>query len=397
MADWRLGHAVVHCPNMPAADNRPIIGIEASRAAVLNRTGVEQYAFNVIQELKGIIPSEYRVVLYSPEPLTGELANLPPGWENRVLRWPPRRLWTQLRLSWEMLRCPPDLLFVPAHALPLVLPRRAVTTMHDVAFMPHPDVYTIQSNLYLRLDAWLALRRAKVLTVSEFSKSEIVRYFRAAADRISVTQLGIDQTRYQPQPSEVVARVREKYGIGEKYFVYVGRLEWKKNTAGMLRAFAAFKAARPAGDETQLVLVGRPGRGYASEMRVIAGDPAAAFVRELGYTDDADVPALYAGAIGTLLVSWYEGFGLPVVESYGCGTPAIVSDRTSLPEVAGDGALYADPTDPEAVATAMARLIDEPELRTRLAAAAMVRSKKFSWKECAQGAWTAIERELRRK
>src|SRR5260221_1783404 len=104
------------------------IGIDASRANVRHRTGVEWYAYHVIQELKKIVPDSYRVLLYTREPLRGDLAELPPRWEQRVLRWPPKFLWTQKRLSWEMLVRPPDLLFSPVHVLPLVHPRRSLVT-----------------------------------------------------------------------------------------------------------------------------------------------------------------------------------------------------------------------------------------------------------------------------
>lgn len=374
-----------------------MIAIDASRATAVQRTGVEQYAFNLIQDFKRIIPSGYRVVLYSPQPLTGELGELPPNWENRVLSWPPRRLWTQFRLSWEMFRRPPDLLFVPAHVLPLVLPRHVVTTMHDVAFMSQPRAYSPWGLAYLVVDAWLAVRRAAILTVSDFSKSEIIRKFGAEPARIAVTPLGFDAERYRPATTEAIANLRSANGLKEApYFLFIGRLERKKNLAGLLRAFAAFKRRRGPGDGVRLVLAGKPGRGYAAERAAIAGDPAEKFVSELGFVPDADVPALYSGAIATMLVSWYEGFGLPVIESGACDTPAIVSDRTSMLEVAKNGALFVDPSRPEEIANAMARLADDPRLRARLAAEASDNAHRYSWETCAGKSWLAIRSELER-
>lgn len=374
-----------------------VIGIDAHHLAFKERTGVEQYAYNVIRELRKVIPATHRVVLYSHVPLAPHISDwgaLPPNWENRVLAWPPRRLWTQLRLSWEMLRKPPDLLFVPAHALPIMLPKCAITTMHDVAFMPHPEAYTPWGNLYLRVDAWLATRRASILTPSAFSKSEIVRYFGADPARITVTPLAYDAALYHPAPSEAIADTKKRHGIDGSYFIFVGRRERKKNLSGMLKAFRAFKATRPADDTTKLVLVGKRLVGYAREMREVRGTPLMGSILELGYVSQQDIPALYSGAIATVLTSWYEGFGLPVIEGYACGTPAIVSDRTSLPEVAGDGALYADPSKSEDIAAAMTRLADDATLRARLAVEGVERATAFSWGACARQTWESMERAL---
>jgi len=242
----------------------PVIGIDASRANASQRTGVEWYAFNVIQGLKKAVPAGRRVVLYSKEPLRDGLEDLPPNWESRVLAWPPRRFWTQLRLSWEMLRRPPDLLFVPAHALPLVLPRRSATTVHDVAFMALPKAYGRLERVYHRLTARFAVKRARLLlTVSDFSKAETLKYFGADPDRIVVTPLGYDRAVYGPAgDAAAAAKVLKRYHIGGPYFLFIGRLEAKKNLAGLLRAFTVFLEKYDAGRGFKLVLVGKRGLGY---------------------------------------------------------------------------------------------------------------------------------------
>ena len=368
------------------------IGIDASRANSGGRTGVEWYAFHVIQELKHIIPESYHVILYSREPLTGGLEVLPAHWESRVLRWFPRRLWTQLRLSWEMLRRPPQMLFVPAHVLPLVLPKRAITTVHDVAFMAMPDAYGFFGGIYLRYATWQATRRA-ILTVSEFSKREIVKYFHADPARITVTPLGFDATGYGQIDHDEARRRVASYGIFGPFFLFVGRLERKKNLSGLLAAFRIFKESRP-GEVIKLVLVGKRGRGYEDAMRFVADTAVRADVIEPGYVKQEDLPAFYAAATVFIFPSWYEGFGIPVLEAFASKTPVIASRATAIPEVAGDAACYADPAVPRTFTEAMVHVVDDPSLRERLIAQGTAQAAKFSWRMTAEKTWGEMEKVL---
>jgi glycosyltransferase involved in cell wall biosynthesis len=376
-------------------DTRPLIGIDASRANVAARTGIEWYAYNVIQELKSVIPSTVRVALYSREPLRDGLEVLPPNWESRVLDWPPRFLWTQARLSWEMLVRAPDMLFVPAHVIPFLLPRRTVTTVHDVAFVVEPQAYGDGGRAYLRFATAYAISRAELITVSEFSKKEIVERFNAAPECVAVTPLGFDASRYRPVPHDEAARVAAKYDIHDPYFLFVGRLERKKNLAGLLRAFHAYKERQGAQDRTALVLVGKRGRGFAEAMDAIKGCEAEGFVHELGYVPVDDLPYLYAGATAFVFPSWYEGFGLPVIEAFACGVPVIASGVASLPEIAGEAALYVDPANPESIADAMGRLRDDADLRGRLIEEGLLRASRFTWRRTAELTWITLERTLK--
>ena len=376
-------------------ETRPLIGIDASRANRGQRTGVEWYAYHLIQHLKRLVPPSYRVALYSEEPLRDGLEDLPPNWENRVLRWPPRRLWTQLRLSWEMLRRPPDLFFVPAHVIPMLTPKRTLTTLHDVAFMAVPDAYRPAGRAYLKLMYRLAVRRAEILTVSEFSKGEIVRYFGAEPERITVTPLGFDAARFGPATDDEIRARLHSYGIRRPYFLFVGRLESKKNIMGLIAAFRRFRAARP-GDETKLVLVGKTGYGYDREMRTLGKDEKLSVIQK-GYVAPDDMRYFYGGATAFVFPSRYEGFGIPMLEAFACGTPVIASDVTSIPEVAGEAALFVNPNDPGDIAKAMARLADDPALRASLIDKGRVRVKRYSWETTVARTWAVMERLLRKK
>ncbi len=371
---------------------RRVIAIDASRANRPQRTGVEWYAFHLIQRLKTVIPSEYRVLLYSEEPLGDGLEQLPANWESRVLRWPPRRLWTQGRLSWEMLVRPPDLLFVPAFVPPMLTPKRVLTTLHDVAFVPMPRAYKLLGRWYLRLMYHVSLWAGQVLTVSEFSKKEIIKYFHARPERITVTPLGFDADRYHEPSAGEVTSCLKRYGVTEPYFVFVGRLETKKNLRGLLEAFRLYRRQRPY-EDAKLVLVGKPGHGFEDDMRAM-GDDIRDKVLQLGYVAPEDMSAIYGGAVAFVFASHYEGFGIPLLEAFAAGTPVIGSDSTSIPEIAGDAALYVDPNDHAGIARAMARMADDTALRESLRQKGFARVTDFSWDKTAAATWEVMRKML---
>ncbi len=354
---------------------RPTLGIDASRANSQSRTGTEWYAYHVIQELKKIIPDSYRVVLYSREGLRDGLEDLPAGWESRVLRWR-WRFWTQLRLSWEMLRRPPDVLFVPAHVLPVVLPRRAVTTLHDVGFLTVPDAYSWGERLYHRLAARFAVRRAaRLLTVSEFSRGELVRLLGVEESDVAVTPISYDAKRFR---ASVVPTAD-----AEPYFLFIGRLERKKNLPVLLEAFSEYVRA---GGSARLKLAGKRGLG-ADEVLDNLSDEVLERVDELGYVAAKDLPALYASALAFVFPSRYEGFGIPVLEAFACGVPVIASDATSIPEVAGDAALLVSPDNVAGFAVAMRTVENDTDRREQMVAAGLARVQQYSWSKTAELTW----------
>jgi len=357
-----------------------LIGIDASRANNLNKTGTEWYSYHLIQYLKQLANPD-RFVLYSREKLRNGLENLPDNFKSKVLGWPPKRFWTQLRLSLEMLVHRPDVLFVPAHTMPLSHPRKTIITLHDIGFTKYPELYSRSELKYHNWAAKYALKKAKVIiTVSEFTKNEIIDFYQVKPERIKVVYLAYDSHAFKfGLDRDKIREIKQKYGLNAPYFFYIGRLEKKKNILGLLSAFNKITHS-----EANLVLAGQPGLGYDQIKKIIRENSLADKVKILGWVPQADVPYLMAGAIALVMPSFYEGFCLPILEAMAVGTPVIGANNTAIPEIAGGAALLVNPKDTDKLATKMDELINNEELRQELKAVGLKRVQAFSWQKCAQ-------------
>lgn len=373
-----------------------LIGIDASRANAHDRTGTEWYSYQLLQALKKLPAPGLEFRLYSKSFLRDGLEDLPPGWDARILAWKPKRFWNQLRLSWELWRHPVELLFQPTHTLPLVTPKRVVTTLHDIGFERLPRLYRAAELRYHRHSAKLAIRRAtRILTVSEFSRQEILERYKLPPERVVATPLGVDRTRWRPDISEGEKEAATAaYRLSGPFIVYVGRLEEKKNIVNLVRAFSIFKGWRGVGDPVRLLLVGTPGFGIERIRAEIAARGLTNDVLLPGYVPEERMPALVAAARALVLPSWYEGFGLPIVQAQACGTPVVAARAASMPEVGGEGALYAEPGEPEALAHALRSAVDDEPLRARLRAAGFANAERFSWEDTAWRTLDAIVQAL---
>lgn len=369
-----------------------VIGIEASRANRAQRTGVEWYAAHLLRELHRLpVATLHAWVLYTNAPLQQDLREWTKGWTERVLSWPPKYLWTQLRLSSEMRLMPPDVLFVPAHVLPRVLPKRTVVTIHDVGFRRHPEFYKpIQVAYHEATTRDIVRSSAHILTVSEFSKQELVTLYGCPPDRVHVTPLGVQHEVYRPCSQDEQRVVREQYQLGdEPVFLFIGRFEEKKNIGGVLEAFFAFAERSPKG---LLLLVGQPGKGWKRFAQRIEHHPQGKRVRVLGYVTEAQKVALLSTATALLHLSWYEGFGLTILEAFACGALVIASSAGSLPEVAG-GAAFAlvSPQDTQEASHALERVIDlSAQERSVYQTRGVERAKEFTWQKTAEATYAVL-------
>ncbi len=382
-----------------------IIGIDASRANKPQKTGVEWYSYHLIEEFKKMAP-RHQYFLYTNQSLTGALAQCPSNFKEIRLKWPIPRSWTIGRLSWEMKfgKYRPDVLFVPAHTLPLLNPKKSVVTIHDIGFEHFPAAYHWADKLYHKLIIQIIKRSATtIITPSQFTKDDIIRTYGLAPEKISVVHNGYDSTHYrQFTPEErVTARqtLKDKYHLDTPFILFIGRLELKKNIPRLVAAFAQFKARRPAATH-KLVLIGAPGLTFHLVAKQIKKFKLEKDIIMPGWVGDDDLPIFLNAAELFVFPSLFEGFGIPVLEAMACGCPVICSNTTSLPEVAGDSALMFDPADTEAITGAMESLLvasaSDPAAaenpRQALITRGLTRAQQFSWAKTARQILTILEK-----
>lgn len=363
-----------------------IIGIDASRANKPKKTGVEWYSYHLIEEFKKI-DKENQFFLYTNEPLRGELAICPRNFKEVVLNWPIPRSWTLGRLSWEMKfgKYIPDLLFVPAHTIPLLNPKKSVVTVHDIGFEHFPEVYSWADKLYHKFTIQFIKRYAtKIITVSNFSKEDLEKTYKIDPGKIKVVYNGYDQATYKVlDRQECRDYLKEKYQIDGPFILFIGRLEMKKNIVRIVDSFIKFKKAH-SDNQHKLVLVGKPGFGYEKAIELIEKNGFQDQVIFPGWVSDKDLVKFHNASSLFLFPSLFEGFGIPVLEAMACNEPVVCSNTTSLPEVAGQAALQVNPEETAEIVQALEKVLLNREVAEDLRRQGLERVKRFSWRKCAE-------------
>ncbi len=356
------------------------IGIDGSRAFLKRRTGIEEYAYQVIASLRSELRSE-EVTLY----IRGDQSvsfEVPKNWRIKKLR--ALRFWTQVRLSLEMLLSPPDVLFVPAHIVPLIHPKRTVVTIHGLEYEIFKDSYSFLARLYMRYSIRFSCKAAsRIVAVSESTKRDLMRLYGIRGNKIEVIYEGISASLIdQPLPvTPHSAFLGEGTREAKKpYLLFIGRLEERKNIVRIIKMFEILK--REHGIPHTLKLAGKPGFGYGKIQEALRGGGRE--IEELGYVHEEEKGDLMKNADIFLFPTLYEGFGLPVLEAQALGVPVITSLTSSLPEIAGGGALFVDPLRPTDMAEKTWRLISEKVLRDDIIAKGHENARRFSWERCAE-------------
>ena len=367
-----------------------IIGIDASRAAGGQRTGTEAYATFLIRAL---IPAAtergHTLRLYFNQPPPDELFPERRGVEQLVI--PLRRLWTHARLGHELRRRPPDVFFTPAHVIPLGIRCPAVATVHDLGYEHFPEAHPRRQLAYLR---WSTRHNARagrrVIADSQATRDDLIKFYGTAAAKIAVVYPGRDPDLKRVDDPAIIAAALARYGIPSPYLLYLGTLQPRKN---LVRLVEAFVASGLHSEGYALVLAGKSGWLAEPLLAVVRAQPPA--VREHillpGYIDEIEKAALLSGATALVFPSLYEGFGFPVLEAQACGTPVLGSNSSSLPEVAGDGALLVDPLDTAALAAGLRRLASDAALREALIAEGYANLARFTWKKAARQTLSVLE------
>ncbi len=359
----------------------PLVALNAhlaSNASSYRSAGISGYIVRLLQHLPTDDALRY-VVLTG----TGELADR--------LTLPVRRsAWTTerpiVRILWEQLVLPSvlrelnvALLHAPAFGGPLLSSVAHIDTVHDLSFLRYPHFFPRRKRFYLSwLTRWSCRRAAAVIAVSKFTAQEVVQLLGVPESRVHVIYHGVEP-HFHPLPAEDVAQFRIQHHVPERYILYLGTLEPRKNLITLLRAYAKLRMP-----DVDLVLAGGKGWLYEGIFAEVERLGVQARVHFPGYVPDVLLPLWYNAAEVATYVSWYEGFGLPVLEAMACGTPTVVSEATSLPEVAGDAALLVPPDDADAISEGLRRCLNDESLRTQLVPAGLERAACFNWRTTAQ-------------
>jgi glycosyltransferase involved in cell wall biosynthesis len=298
----------------------------------------------------------------------------------------------QAEIAWCAWRRNLGLIHDPTGAMPLLLTgARRVATIHDVIPYIYPETSSRLDWLIYRCWLPLAVRRLDaIITVSEQSRSDIIRYLPVQPEDVTVIPEAASNIYCVLGQAEIDS-VLARHGIDFPYILYVGSVEARKNLPRLLEAYAKL---REWSGQWKLVIIGA--RKWKSNpvfdtVRRLGLEPHVHFT---GYVEESDLPALYNGASLFAFPSLYEGFGLPVLEAMACGTPVVTSNTSSLPEVAGDAALLIDPIDVEAIASAMRRVLEDHTLSTEMRAKGLARAREFTWERTARETIAVYERML---
>jgi glycosyltransferase involved in cell wall biosynthesis len=368
---------------------RPLtIAIDASRTTTAQRTGTENYALQLIRALLALdTPHHYRLY-FRDTPPAGLFAD-----HSQAKRWviSAPRLWTHTRFALSLWRTRPDVTFVPAHTLPLWFPGPAVVTVHDLGYVYFPGAHPRLSRLYLDWSTRHSVGRAtRIIADSLATSRDLAAHYGVAENRMALVYPGVDESLAPVSDSQALAALRSRYGLPERYLLFVGTLQPRKNIARIVQGYARWRA-RQAKPDVALVLAGQ--QGWLYDPQWTAGVEGVILP---GYVADADVAALYSGAVGLVFPTLHEGFGFPVLEAMRCGTPVITSSTSSLPEVAGDAALLVDARDIEAIAEAMGRVVTDQALRADLVAKGYRQAAQFTWRRAAEQTLQVLERAAQR-
>jgi glycosyltransferase involved in cell wall biosynthesis len=351
------------------------IAIDARK---LRDFGIGTYVRNLLRHLARLDRTTEYVVLCREA--DGDLAReLGENFRPVTERSPNYSIREQLTVPLDLRREGVDLFHATHYVLPPLTPCRSVVTIHDCIHLRFPQYLPSRLGYaYARSSLWIAAHRSgRIMTVSEASKRDILRYFHVPESKIDVIYNAIDE-RFGHLPAvEEVERVRERYQLNDPFVLYAGNIKPHKNIERLIEAFDLLK--QHGFEHVKLLIIGDEISKYATLRRAVHRHKLHKHVRFFGFVPDQTLAILYRLAAVFVFPSLYEGFGLPPLEAMASGTPVITSNVSSLPEVVGDAALLIDPYEPEAIADAMRRVLTDDALHADLRARGLARASHFSW------------------
>ncbi len=366
-----------------------LMGIDASRAIAEQRTGTEAYAYFLINALIPLAQERGHLLrLYFNQPPPPNLFPTANHVEHVVIPW--ARLWTHLRLAWELQRYPPDLFFTPAHVIPRTYYGRSLATIHDLGYHYFPEAHPQKQLRYLKWStAHNAQRSHTIIADSHATKRDLSKWNSVSADKIKVVYPGIDPHLQRVEDEEKITAVLAKHNIQKPYLLYISTIQPRKNLERLIDAY------RQSGVPQQLVLAGKI--GWLSEpiiekiTKLKDSNPPPILT---DFIPDEEKASLLSGATALLYPSLHEGFGFPILEAQACAVPVLTSTTSSCGEIAGNTAVLVDPLDSNAIAKGIQQLVTDSKLRHTLVQKGLANVQKYSWSETAVNILNILEATL---
>jgi glycosyltransferase involved in cell wall biosynthesis len=359
------------------------IAVHGSHLCQDREDGNQTYIINLFKNLAQIDKNNEYTFYYNKECDKKVLAD---NFHHKV--YPAPMAWTQRVFPKILREDNPDLLFMPIQMLPFLTPKnlKSVVTIHDVAFLYYPQTFPWKDLIKHRLYVRKAITASTYLiSISEATKSDIVREYKVKEDKVSVVYHGIDKNRFclpTNKDEKLIEKVKDKYGIKSKYILYVGNVQPRKNVQGLIKAFACLK--KEGHKDWQLVVAGANAWLVDKIMQEVSDINNNNDIIFTGRFEDSELAPLLWGADLFVLPSFYEGFGLPILEAMSCGTPVLVSNTPSLVEIAGKDCVSFDPHNVFDIKQKLVMIMDDKKLQYRLIEQGLKRVKDFSWQHCAK-------------
>lgn len=346
--------------------------------------GNESYATNLIEGLARIDTVNQYTLYVTRREAVERFSNRWPNFSVRTTLPHTPLIRIPLTLSAELRKNPVDVLHVQFTSPPFS-PCPVVVSIHDLSFEHLPQTFKWRSGKQLRITVRRSAREAaQVVALSEFARHDLIATYQLPPEKVNVIPLAAPAHFGWTSDERELQRVRQTYGINGDYILSVGAIQPRKNLGRLIAAYSRLRCANPEGKLPKLVLVGKCAWLYDETLQTIKALQVSDSVVLTGYVPQADLPPLYSGALCFVYPSYFEGFGLPPLEAMKCGTPVIVGNRTSLPEVVGQAGMLVDPFDVDDIASAMQQLIADPDLRKTLRSRGLERAKCFDWQETAR-------------
>jgi glycosyltransferase involved in cell wall biosynthesis len=353
------------------------IAIDARK---LHDFGIGTYIRNLLRNLARMDQQTEYIVLARPQDIES-LGNLGDNFRAIPESARPYSLGEQFRIPLSLVRERAHLLHEPHYVLPPATRCRSVVTIHDCIHLMFPQYLPgYLAHAYARMSMWSAVWKSdRILTVSEASKRDILRFFDVAPEKVAVIYNAIDERFLAPPDEQRTEAIRQRYQLDHPFLLYVGNIKPHKNLERLIEAFGRVRAGGVS--ELRLIIIGDEISKYPPLRQAVHRHRLNKFVRFLGFQPYDTLAVFYRLARAFVFPSLYEGFGLPPLEAMACGTPVVTSNLSSLPEIAGDAAILVDPYEPESIADGIARAVTDERLRAHLVARGFARAREFSWEQ----------------